>query len=164
MKLVVFGYGNPSRGDDAIGPLLLGRVEGLGHNHITCIEDFQLQIDHSLDLNDQDLALFIDAGTGTPKPFRFTKILPSGELSHTSHALSPQTVLDVFVKINGKAPPPSFLLCVEGVSFGLGEDLSKVGSENLEEAWTFLRTILENSNVANWCEMAQITSKEEEVL
>lgn len=164
MNVVVFGYGNPSRGDDAIGPLLLGRIEDGNHANITCIEDFQLQIDHALDLNEQNLALFIDAGIDTPKPFAFYEIEPSGELSHTSHALSPQTVLDVFVRINGKTPPPSFILCVKGESFGLGEDISITGNENLEAAWTFLHTILENPNIANWREKAQIKQKEEEVL
>lgn len=174
MKLVVFGYGNLSRGDDAIGPLLLGRVEDLGHNHITCVEDFQLQIDHSLDLNGQDLALFIDAGIGTPKPYSFTEVKPSGELNHTSHALSPQTVLDVFIKINGKAPPPSFLLCVAGCSFELGEDISLTGKENFDAAWKFLQIILNQPNLAKWREAQmgetqigetmKFKAKEEEVL
>ena len=164
MNVVVFGYGNPSRGDDAIGPFLLGRIDEDNHANITCIEDFQLQIDHALDLNEQDLALFIDAGIDTPAPFAFYEIEPTGELSHTSHALSPQTVLDVFVKINGKAPPPSFILCVKGKSFGLGEDISEIGTKNLEAAWTFLHTILANSNVDNWREKAQAKPTEEEVL
>ena len=38
------------------------------------LEDFQLQIEHALDLAGRRLALFIDAGTGTPAPFAFYAI------------------------------------------------------------------------------------------
>ncbi len=143
--LVVFGYGNPARGDDALGPLLLARLAehpappGLS---LTLVEDFQLQIEHALDLDDADLALFLDAGTGaSPAPFLFTAIAPSGELghSHTSHALSPQAVLDVFATIRHRPPPPAYLLCPRGARFALGEPLSAEGEHNLEQAWTFLR-------------------------
>ena len=77
--VVVFAVGNPSRGDDAIGPLLCGRLakwlenEGLADG-FELIEDFQLQIEHALDLQGRELALFIDAGTGTPAPCTFQRI------------------------------------------------------------------------------------------
>ena len=72
--VVVFAVGNRSRGDDALGPLLLERLaavldaEGRG-SRFELIDDFQLQIEHALDLAGRRLALFIDAGTGTPAPF-----------------------------------------------------------------------------------------------
>ncbi len=52
---VIFAVGNPSRGDDAIGPECYGRLEKLLKNEILAgsvelIEDFQLQIEHALDL------------------------------------------------------------------------------------------------------------------
>ncbi|OIQ97144.1 hypothetical protein GALL_208440 [mine drainage metagenome] len=143
-RLVVFGYGNPARGDDALGPLLLARLEaappppGLT---LTLVEDFQLQIEHALDLDGADLALFLDAGTGTPAPFLFSEIAASGQLghSHTSHALSPQAVLDVFITIRHRPPPPAFLLCPRGARFELGEPLSPEGEHNLDQAWNFLQ-------------------------
>ena len=57
--VVVLGWGNASRGDDGLGPLLLARVEALGLSHVTAIEDFQLQLEHALDLKGADLALSI---------------------------------------------------------------------------------------------------------
>ena len=49
--LLIFGYGNPSRGDDALGPELLGLLEGErerrpGWETIETQTDFQLQIEH----------------------------------------------------------------------------------------------------------------------
>ena len=70
-RVVVFGWGNVSRGDDGLGPLLLARIEALGLPHVTTIEDFQLQIEHALDLRDADLALFVDASVAAPAAFGF---------------------------------------------------------------------------------------------
>ena len=49
--ILIFGYGNLSRGDDALGPLLLEYIED--HCDLSTIEllvDFQLQIEHALDI------------------------------------------------------------------------------------------------------------------
>jgi len=55
VPVVVFACGNPSRGDDALGPLLLDQLqiwldeEGLADG-FELISDFQWQIEHALDL------------------------------------------------------------------------------------------------------------------
>ena len=53
--LVVFAVGNPSRGDDAIGPVICGRLAIWLENEklterVELIEDFQLNVEHALDL------------------------------------------------------------------------------------------------------------------
>jgi hydrogenase maturation protease len=141
MHLVIFGWGNVSRGDDGLGPLLLARIADSGWDNATLIEDFQLQIEHALDLQGADLALFIDAGKDTPAPFSFGEIFPQDGLTHTTHALSPGSVLAVYRKVTGNTPPPAFLLCVRGESFGLGEGLSNNGAARMEEAWDFLERL-----------------------
>jgi hydrogenase maturation protease len=141
MNLVIFGWGNVSRGDDGIGPLLLARIADAGWENATLIEDYQLQIEHALDLQDAELALFIDAGKDTPAPFSFGEIFPRDGMTHTTHALSPDSVLAVFRKVTGKPPPPAFLLCVRGESFELGQGLSAEGAARLESAWGFLKNL-----------------------
>jgi hydrogenase maturation protease len=152
MRLVVFGWGNVSRGDDGVGPLLLARLQHAGWDETELIEDYQLQLEHALDLKGADLALFIDAGKDTPAPFVFHEIAPHGGMSHTSHALSPESVLDVYRQIEGAEPPPGFLLCVRGESFGLGEGLSELGAARLERAWVFLRELGETRTASAWRE------------
>ena len=150
MKLVIFGWGNESRGDDAFGPLLLRRAEALGLTDVTAVEDFQLQIEHALDLEGADAALFIDAGRDTPAPFAFREIAPRFGATHTTHALAPESVLGVYVQIKGVAPPPAFALCVRGESFGLGEGLSSEGAIRLEQAWDFCRELMAERFFAVW--------------
>lgn len=141
---VVFAVGNPSRGDDAIGPALMARLrawlpEALPTAEVALVEDFQLQVEHALDLAGRAAALFIDAGSGTPAPYRACRIAPAGEFAHTSHALGPETVLHVYRTILHRAPPPAFLLCVRGESFELGAPLSATARRHLDAAWDHLQ-------------------------
>lgn len=153
--VVVFAVGNPSRGDDAIGPELLGRLEKwLETEHLTerleLIEDFQLNIEHALDLEDRELALFIDAGENTPAPYVFEQIFPSAIPSHSSHALPPQAVLQVYRQTEGREPPPSFVLCVRGERFELGEALSPEALGRMEAAMSLLERLMRQPTLAGW--------------
>ncbi len=150
MRLVIFGWGNVSRGDDGVGPLLLARIEQAGWDDVALVEDYQLQLEHALDLEGGDLALFIDAGHGTPAPFSFAEIFPRPGMTHTSHALAPESVLAVFAQVTAQTPPPAFLLCVRGDNFELGEVLSEAGAERQEIAWAFLQHLRQDCTAEAW--------------
>ncbi len=150
MRIVVFGWGNDARGDDGLGPLLLARVGRENLPDVATIEDFQLQIEHALDLEGADLALFLDAGKETPAPFAFAEIFAKRDSSPLTHALSPEAVLDVFARTLERTPPPAFVLCVRGERFELGDCLSAEARERLEQAWAFLRRILIEPAPESW--------------
>lgn len=153
--VIVFAVGNPSRGDDALGPLLAERFaaeldkSGLAAE-FEVVEDFQLQVEHALDLEGRALALFIDAGTGTPAPYSFRKIGPAAGYGHTTHALAPEAVLQVFLQTQGVEPPPAFLLCVRGESFELGEGLSPEAQGRLEAALALLMELARTPDAEAW--------------
>jgi hydrogenase maturation protease len=149
-RLVVLGWGNDARGDDGLGPALLGRIAALDLAHVTAIEDFQLQIEHAMDLEAADLVLFLDASVSAPAPFVFTETEPRDDTSHSTHALSPEAVLDVFVRVLGRAPPPAFVLAMHGAAFELGTGLSEAARAGLEAAWAFVRPLVEAPDVAAW--------------
>lgn len=148
--LVVFAVGNLSRGDDALGPLLARRLEAEQLPQVVVVEDFQLQIEHAVDLQGRQLALFIDAGQGTPAPFHFAPVAPAFNPAHTSHALSPADVLAVYARALEAAPPPAFVLCVRGLHFELGEGLSVPAQAHLEAAWEFLCQLCAHPDAAAW--------------
>ncbi len=150
MRIVVFGWGNDARGDDGLGPLLLGRVTEAGWPELTTIEDFQLQIEHALDLDGAEMALFLDAGKDTPAPFTFVEIGPRWVGTPSTHAIAPESVLEVYARTLGKPPPPSFTLCVRGETFELSEGLSAEAAERLETAWTFLEALMGERTVEAW--------------
>jgi len=153
---VVFASGNRSRGDDAIGPLLLERlaswlaVQGRS-SEFALIDDYQLQIEHALDLQDRRLALFIDAGWQTPGPLAFyaAAAAPVPARGYT-HSLLPQDVLEVYRQVTLGEPPPSFVLCVRGEQFELGAGLSDAARAHAEAAWEQLRLLCTQPEAARW--------------
>ncbi len=150
MRLVVFGWGNDARGDDGLGPMLLERIAHAGWPDVTTIEDFQLQIEHALDLDSAQMALFLDAGKDTPEPFAFAEIEARRDASHTTHALSPEALLDVFARTLRRTPPPSCVLCVRGERFELGDSLSRAARDRLEAAWDFLALLMRTPTPDAW--------------
>jgi hydrogenase maturation protease len=158
--VIVIAVGNRSRGDDALGPLLLGRLEawlaGPGRgSDIELVEDFQLQIEHALDLAGRRLVLFVDAGTGTCAPYELRAVEASAPgRSHTSHALAPEAVLGVYRQVTGEDPPPAFVLCVRGERFGLGDDPSDAARAHMDAAWRQLIALCETPEIDRWHEAA----------
>jgi len=154
-RLVILACGNPSRGDDALGPLLLDRVASLstslpGRPAPELITDFQLQVEHAADLDGAGLALFVDASVAAPPPFRFSRLQANGEVGYTTHALSPASVLAVFRQVYGREAPPAFLLAVRGERFDLGEPLSAAAVANLEAAVEWMDRLLAEPCPACW--------------
>ncbi|MEY2633513.1 MAG: hypothetical protein RIR00_2167 [Pseudomonadota bacterium] len=153
--LVIFAVGNPSRGDDALGPRLAEQLAALPPTPAwELVEDFQLQVEHSLDLCDRQLALFIDAGSGTPAPFSFYPLNPRAAFGPSSHALAPEAVLAVFAQTQQAAPPPAYVLCVRGEDFSLGAPLSPAAETHLAAAWAQLETLLAQPTPAAWAALA----------
>lgn len=149
--ILVLAYGNPSRGDDALGPLLLDFIDQfIDITDIELLTDFQLQIEHAMDLKDRELVLFADASVSERYAFGFTELSPAKDNSYTSHAMSPAAVLDVYQSITGCAPPPSFLLSIKALKFELGEGLSFEGIDNLRQACRFAGKLLFHPTAEEW--------------
>lgn len=153
-KVVVLGWGNPSRGDDALGPELLGRVDAWIGAHPGCgVEaflDFQLQVEHSLDLEGRDLVLFLDAAVTGPDPYTFRRVEAAPEADPTTHALSPGGLLRAFGALRCGPPPPAYALAVRGHRFELGEAPGPQARLNREAAWSLLERLLETPAAQAW--------------
>ena len=149
--VLIFGYGNVSRGDDALGPLALEFIRENCHlDNIELLTDYQLQIEHALDIENRKLVLFIDAAVNCENAFDFVEIRPVKDHSYSSHAMSPAALLTVYEDIKKQPPPTGFLLSVKGEHYGLGEDLSLIAKENLALAIKFATQLLKNPDVATW--------------
>lgn len=153
--LLVFACGNPSRGDDALGSLFLERLEAWREQRgdwedVELLADFQLQIEHAVDLEGRTLVLFVDASVSCRPPFQFTRLQPARDTSYTSHALSPAAVLHVYVQVHHASPPPAFQLAIRGESFELGEPLSATAEANLVGALAFAGRLLARRDAKVW--------------
>lgn len=136
---LIFGWGNPSRGDDALGPLFVEHFTALAARHpewgeVDCLTDFQLQVEHALDLQGRRRVLFVDASADAPAPCTLARITAARDDSFTTHAMSPQAVLKVYADIEDGEPPPCWLLAIRGDCFDLGEDLTEAARQSLQAA------------------------------
>lgn len=119
--ILIFAWGNPSRGDDALGPQLAEAVAQLALPGVECLTDFQLQVEHALDLKGRLRVLFVDASLNAAPPFQVTSVTPARDASFTSHAMSPAAVLQAYWDVEGEAPPPAWQLAIRGDAWELGE-------------------------------------------
>ena len=146
--VLIFTYGNPSRGDDALGPVMFDLLEKYRQetdrlNDIDILTDFQLQIEHAVDLEQRECAVFIDASASCLAPYAFHKLQPQQDDSYTTHAMSPAAVLAVYRQINQQQPPPSYILTIRGYKFGLGQAITEQAKKNLDQGFKFVKKLLE---------------------
>ncbi|MFA5984318.1 MAG: hydrogenase maturation protease [Methylococcaceae bacterium] len=154
--LLLLAFGNLSRGDDALAPLLLDFVgQTLNLTHIELLCDFQLQIEHALDLEHRQRVLFVDASVSCTNAFEFSVVKPAQDASYTTHAMTPAAVLAVYQQIKKQNPPPCFLLSIKGEQFELGADLTPTAQQNLGLACAFIKPLLINSNLESWLQLSQ---------
>lgn len=153
--VLIFAIGNESRGDDALGPLLARNPSNYLINNrileeVEILEEFQLQIEHAMDMKDRKLVLFIDAGMDTPAPFSFYRAQASEEPVLYSHALAPEALLKVYAQFYNEAAPDAFVLCIRGEQFELGEPPSPDARANLASALQFAKQLMTEPEAVAW--------------
>jgi len=137
MKILLLGYGNPSRRDDALGPSLADAIAEMGLDGVTTDSDYQLNIEYALDIGGYDLVIFADASVEAEEPFEFSRLEPSREISFSSHSVSAESVLGLCDEI-GVEKPEAWQLAIRGYSFDFGDGLTPKASENLDKAVRFI--------------------------
>ncbi len=152
--VLVFAIGNESRGDDALGPLLLRKLgawlvsEGLV-DRVELLEEFQLQIEHILDMKNRKLVLFIDAGMDMHSPYVFYRATPCRGALLYSHALTPEALLKI-AQSSFENHPDAFVLCIRGVTFELGDAPTAEALENLSAALELVKKLMVKPDAAHW--------------
>ena len=140
-KVLIFGYGNPGRQDDALGVLLAEKMERWAtENNLDSIQfdsNYQLNIEDSLTISEYDMVIFADASVEQIVNYTLTKVIPSQKTEFTMHAMSPAFVLHLCHSLYKKYPV-TYLLHIKGVGFELKEGLTTAGETNLRLAFEFL--------------------------
>jgi hydrogenase maturation protease len=139
--VLVLGVGNPSRGDDALGPrfveaLARALADEIAAGALELATDFQLQPEHALDLVGRTQVVFVDASVDAPPPFRYGAVTATSAGAAMSHALAPGAVLETYHRVYG-APPPAAVLAIRGERFELGAPLTPRAAGHLAAALRF---------------------------
>lgn len=160
--ILVLTVGNPSRGDDAFGPLLaqqlqawLGAQTGEVQQAIELITDQQLVVEHALDLQGREHVLFVDAAARHDAPVALQAVAPARDADQSrpqpqqrdkhgtpmvnSHSSTPGELLALYQSLLNQPPPRADLLTLKGHGFELGAPLSDSARALLPKAWQLLQ-------------------------
>jgi len=136
---LVLACGNPSRGDDALGPLFIDALERdyaaeIAAGELECRWDFQWQIEDALRLAGRSRVLFVDASADAASCGAWLSVQPAARPGVLSHALTPAQLLAVYREVQGEPEFAAEVLGISGASFTLGEGLSESAKQSFEQA------------------------------
>jgi hydrogenase maturation protease len=142
-RTLILGWGNPGRMDDGLGPAFVDALAREAPADLTLDEDYQLTVEHAVEVARHDRVVFVDADRGGLEPLTLRRVRPALHASgFTTHGLTPGAVLALARDLFG-ATPEAWLLGVRGYEFDeFGERLTDGARANLERAVEFLREAL----------------------
>lgn len=158
-RVLVYGYGNPGRRDDGLGPALVrelaarGVADETGPGARVVLESgYQLQVEDAALVAGFDAVIFADAevgaeadgvggGAGAPAPtapFALRPLTPRGGAAFTTHAVAPEEIL-ALARAHFAGAARGYVLAIRGYDFDdFGERLSPGAQRNLAAAADFL--------------------------
>lgn len=142
--VLLYGYGNPGRGDDGLGPALASAIDALALPGVTVDANYQLTVEDAAEVGRHATVIFADAAVQGASPFSFTRIDDSStrHVGWTSHSVTPVQVVALARDLFGQRVD-AYLLGIRGYRFGeLDEILSSDAKENLAAAIAFVKNAL----------------------
>ena len=124
-QVLVVGYGNSLRSDDAVGLYAVREMQKVGtRSNVEFLEMHQLQPELAEIMSRKDLVIFIDAAMhGISGETRYEPVLPSSKTPEMSHSTNPESLLFMAKELYGHVPK-AILVTVAGECFGIGTKLS----------------------------------------
>lgn len=129
--MLLIGYGNTLRGDDALGPMAIECLRPLLPD-AECVSCQQLAPELAEQLAECDLAMFVDAACdGEPGTVRIVRLTPKpGDAASLTHHVEAAALLELSQALYGRAPE-AVLVTGAGAAFGNHEGLSEQAQQAL---------------------------------
>jgi len=142
-KVLLLGFGNPARADDGLGPAVAERIEKLNLPGVTVDSDYQLTVEDSAAVAENDIVIFADASVNCAEPFTFEPLLAANTAgSFSSHSVEPAEVMALAGNLF-KSKARAFILGIRGYKFDeFDAPLTEKAGKNLEKAIVFLEDLL----------------------
>ena len=141
-RVLIYGYGNPGRQDDALGNEMVNKIQQWIDEHgLSCMttdSNYQLNIEDADKISEWDIVVFVDASKEGIHEYKFCKITPEeNKIEFSMHAVSPGYVLHLSEKLFNKKPQ-TYIMGIKGFEWDFKEGLSDNARLNLEQAFQFL--------------------------
>ena len=143
--VLVIGYGNTLRGDDAVGQRVALTVAGWQMPGLNVLAVHQLTPDLAAPVSRYDLAIFVDAKVASLAAAAVTvhHLEPFHRLVFNAHTSDPRGVLTLAQAIYGRHAP-AWLVSVPAVDFSPREELSTVAARGAIEASSAIAALIED--------------------
>jgi len=139
-KILVHAFGNSGRGDDGLGDEFINKLDRwIEINDIHLVDtdsSYQLNVEYAPAMAEHDIVVFVDASKAEIKKFDFSRVQPDPQSFFSTHVLSPSGVLHLCRELYEKQPETYFLQ-IKGYTWDMKEELSSEAKINLEEAFLF---------------------------
>jgi hydrogenase maturation protease len=147
-KVLVIGYGNTLRGDDAAGiraaELIMKR-----RPEIECVCIHQLMPELAEQIAVSDIVIFIDADVNVEQP-NVRLIEPGVEVDQPrTHFISPESLLRLSHQLYQRIPFKAYVIGIPASQFEFSEKLSESTKKAVEESVILVESLLLSGNSKN---------------
>ena len=140
-NILVIGYGNESRGDDAAGPKVVEAAAGWQLPKLRTLTCQQLTPELAESIAGASAVVFVDASVNAEDPsVQAVRIGPLAGGARATHTTDPRWLLALAQQAFGRCPP-AWLVSVPGERFAFGESLSSKAAEGVATAEEKVREI-----------------------
>lgn len=148
-RVLVYGYGNPGRLDDGLGPALARELSArLPGDGVTVETSYQLQVEDAALVADHAVAVFADAHVACAEPFELRRLEPRWGAELSTHSVAPEALL-ALAREHFEGKTVGFALGIRGYEFDeFGEVLSPGARRNLAAAADYLARALGDGSLA----------------
>jgi hydrogenase maturation protease len=131
--ILVIGYGNTLRGDDAVGPCVAEAVAKLELSGVRTLVVPLLAPEIADPVAKAAKVIFVDAAVDAPQVVQWRKLEPNESSQLMAHAADPRTVLALARDVFGHVPE-AWWLTIPAVEMGFSESLTPAAQRGVAEA------------------------------
>ncbi|MBN1952839.1 MAG: hydrogenase maturation protease [Bacteroidales bacterium] len=147
-RILIYGIGNPGRQDDALGILLVDKLDAwLKENpHVRAETDqnYQLNIEDADRIADFDRVVFVDASVHDIESTLLEKIVPDFRSDFSMHYVEPSFVVGLCHQVFDRKPA-CYQLHIKAYEFEFMKPLTEGGKKNLEIAFKEILDFLQQA-------------------
>ncbi len=144
--LLVIGFGNTLRRDDAAGPAVAEAVAALNLPGVFVLVRHQLTPELAEPVSHAAAVVFVDATTRTRDGVELQETHPRDGLRTLGHVTDPGSILTLARYLFGRCPR-SWTLTIPGEDFGLGEELSPLAQSGIGMAVKEIQRLADQPNL-----------------
>lgn len=146
-SILIYGYGNPGRQDDGLGPALIAELESWataeGIPGLAFDSNYQLNAEDALTISSHNIVVFADATEIATDRFAFRRLVPQATIAFSTHAMTPESVLALCAELYG-VQPAAWILTIRGHGWEPNAAPTAAAQANLAAALDFLKPWLKN--------------------